>query len=601
MWALWWQAETRACFAQTDVAVQRLFGPHRERRRRQAATASDAGLAALAPMLSCSQPGLKAICKVANALLGPGLEVSIESASFSWISPQWVKGIVIRDSRSASPAAEQRTYVTIDEVALRHGLFRMAFAGKKEVVVAGLIIDPAMDKSGSMSLLAVALSRSRISSLPVGLSGSTKDQLAAIKRKAENAASPMEVCAEQAPVVFRLTADTDAGRSAVHEGAIWLPMEASDLFGGPVSVHCCLGVTDTGRTIEAGDEEGEGMPPPGSGRVTSERAMAELARDAGNGVQLLLATLNARAASAATSAQPKASRPVAAAIESNNLRMDVLGWVHEDGGLELAQPARVTAALSPAPVRRALARISPLLGSTVPSGEEGHHAAHPDSYLNLQLAPERGEDHRLLVPSSAYDIQLEPLKLSLRRSALLDNLLQLMEKNPNRSEIVPAWLAQSRVKVGVDGSVRMDRADMQIAGMHVCTWGKYDPTAGLDVSLGLPTATMVRILNEKGLKLKRMHPDYVFQIQVKGSLSRPSVDWRKASAALIALGLKLQAEGLAKSSAGVSRMLQRLAPLTSEQLNNWLAKLTTAPTLTVDLPWLGDGSEAEEANWGGAT
>jgi hypothetical protein len=54
--------------------------------------------------------------------------------------------------------------------------------------------------------------------------------------------------------------------------------------------------------------------------------------------------------------------------------------------------------------------------------------------------------------------------------------------------------------------------------MHVCTWGKYDPATGVDLSLGLPAPTLGKILHDKGLKLKKLNPDYVFQVDVTGAL-----------------------------------------------------------------------------------
>jgi len=550
------------------------------------AAAATAGLAALAPLLASTEPGIKLVCRVANYVIEPGLHISIHSASFSWTSPQWIKGVIIQDAAAdTSSVDERKTFITIDELNLQHGLFNMAVRGKRDVAVDGMIVDPMVAESG-LSLLSVAMAHSRLASLPFVLSTSTRAQLEELRSKAASMPYPPVVSPEQAPVMFEVNLDTDRGRAVVQEGTVWLPADVRDFLGGPV---CIRGTVGGSNAKQPASTEPIPQMPAVSETAMSRRSISELAADADASMGLLLGSL-ATAQRLTGMERPSSCKLTAVAVESRNFRMGSVGWLYEDGSFELACPARVTAALSTAPARRVLARITPFLGSVIASedgGPEETGKVAPSTFMKLQLAPELTEN-KLMVPSAAYEIKLEPLKLSLERTPLLDNLLWLMEKQQKlyKSDIVPAWLAATQVTVQADGAVRSKRVDMQVAGMHVCTWGKYDPATGVDLSLGLPAPTLGKILHDKGLKLKKLNPDYVFQVDVTGPLHRPMVNWTKASKALIGLGLKLQAESAAKSSPAGAHLFQRILPAASQRLNGWLDELTRAPALQVDLPWL---------------
>ena len=61
------------------------------------------------------------------------------------------------------------------------------------------------------------------------------------------------------------------------------------------------------------------------------------------------------------------------------------------------------------------------------------------------------------------------------------------------------------------------------AGVRLAFWGRVLPGEALELTLGLPAATLAP------LGLSELPPDYVFAIPVRGTSRQPRIDWVKCA------------------------------------------------------------------------
>ncbi|KAK9838177.1 hypothetical protein WJX81_006881 [Elliptochloris bilobata] len=216
--------------------------------------------------------------------------------------------------------------------------------------------------------------------------------------------------------------------------------------------------------------------------------------------------------------------PFACSLNSEHVRAEGSGW-RSPAGLRLRQPATASLDYTPALARHGLARVNPLLTDI---------AAVEGGTLDVTVAPER-----LQLPSERLIVRMVPARLRVGRGVLLGRALELVPGGGGKRAALEVQTAATEFVLVQGGAVVTRRLDLLVGsasrGVHLAIWGEVDPPSGrVNMMLGLPARTLAAA----GL---RVPPGYMLPLAVRGTLTRPQVDWVGAYQQLAALAMQQRA------------------------------------------------------------
>mmetsp|Transcript_24475 Transcript_24475/g.68064 ORF Transcript_24475/g.68064 Transcript_24475/m.68064 type:complete len:453 (-) Transcript_24475:37-1395(-) len=444
--------------------------------------------------------------------------------------------------------------------------------------IGALKIDPGVTAAGKLRFLQ-ALARSRLARLP-GLPGNLRAKLKELAAPAE-AGEDSTLSTEAAPLPFQVDIHIGELRAVLRQGSIMAPAEAHETLGGTLRI---VATSQTPAEIQRLSE----APSPNEARLAGNADSCSGGKEIDEMKESLAAWLGGLISSAEKE-PPPCAKAAGLLVTSQNFLIQSGAWQLPDGQVQLMEPAFIKTKPTAAPVRRALARLSPLLAN--PTAETPDKKA--GGYVRLQVGPVPADDGRLLLPALAYRLQLEPAKLALERTPLLDNVMWLLQSKPQlyKHDLIPAWTSLAEVIYDTrTGCVEARRMDAMIGGVHLCTWGSFSGDTGMDMTLGIPGDTIARLLLPRQDR-SAFDQSSVLQINVRGPTSSPKVDWAAASSHLVALMAQARAARLATIGAVAvnpesiaDRLLVRLSEMTAQHRRAG-ATLPAAPPPLAPFPW----------------
>ncbi|KAK9824922.1 hypothetical protein WJX74_006986 [Apatococcus lobatus] len=278
------------------------------------------------------------------------------------------------------------------------------------------------------------------------------------------------------------------------------------------------------------------------------------------------------------------AEPAAVQVNSQRIQASGNGW-WDGSRLHLHEPLEATLDYTPAVTKFFLARASPLLADIVKVGEGGQ--------VHATVSPEE-----MRLPSAAYTIRVDPLRLTLGRGILLDRLVNILQagqaKGVGDRRELKAWTSHFESEFGAAGRVTTKRLDLLLGpnaskGLHVAMWGWNDvANSQMNMTLGVP-ASGLAWAGIQGLPEGTMLP-----INVGGSSANPRVDWAGASRQIGSWALQSQArpdEPGQQRSIG-SRLMRRGLSVMGKAMSQGgrsdsseLEGATDAPAPLRPLPW----------------
>ncbi|KAK9846403.1 hypothetical protein WJX81_003127 [Elliptochloris bilobata] len=229
-----------------------------------------------------------------------------------------------------------------------------------------------------------------------------------------------------------------------------------------------------------------------------------------------------------TEATGRVLYPVALAVHSEHLAMELLGW-RTAAGMRLHRPLLLSMQFTPALAHYLFARLSPVLGAAV--------AFEGGGEVEVRLTPAG-----LVLPAETTTVRLEPMRLALASRGPVQSLIRLLklgDKGVAEAPRLEAWTSAITADAHRSGLLVTHRWDLLLGpsarsgrGMRLAFWGQVLPGEVLELTLGLPAATLTP------LGLSGLPPDYVFAIPVRGTSRQPRIDWVMAGAQLTELVVK---------------------------------------------------------------
>eukprot|EP00850_Spirogloea_muscicola_P018801 SM000176S03132 [mRNA] locus=s176:122068:125731:+ [translate_table: standard] len=218
--------------------------------------------------------------------------------------------------------------------------------------------------------------------------------------------------------------------------------------------------------------------------------------------------------------------------------------------------------LTPAVGRTFLARINPLLRDVVGAAME--EDGMPD--LTLRVTPASME-----LPAALYDIDIEPMQVSLRRGSLVDALLAHLPLEARSKpggggggseKLLRMQTSRIQAKAEACGRVECHRVDFLINdAVHILAWGELDWLQGqMDMRVAVPADTMRRYFG-----ISKIPDNYCLEVQLRGKIEKPQVDWRALGSRVAELVLQ-QRTGLSALAFPLSAVANSPCPPLSEPL-----------------------------------
>lgn len=161
---------------------------------------------------------------------------------------------------------------------------------------------------------------------------------------------------------------------------------------------------------------------------------------------------------------------------------------------------------------------------------------HPFSFQNVQIN------------NAVFDIG----KIYIVNGGQVQTLMNFLKaKDDPHQQVIEAWFTPIYINLQ-NGILTHKRFDVLLAGtIHIAFWGKINlVNNGVDITLGIAPSTLQRRLNIRGLTKQDM-----FQVQIRGTTDKVTLDWSAAYGRIAALVARSAAGGLGAIVGGIVSQL----------------------------------------------